>query len=263
MPGMSNARAQDIFRSMFGGGAFGAGDDDGADGLAGLLGGLQMGGMSMGGMSVGSMSTGGTPMGFMQMGGMPMSDMQMGGMHMGGIPTGHKRRRKAVQQGALQQGAPVRLAGLGSAHLNGERGTIEGFDPQRGRYQVAVNDSTIAVKPNNLQQVLSGVQVVNTSKDYLNGRTAPEAYFDGDKGRYVMSGLSDGHVALRPENILLPKATLVTIEGMQNRIDLNGSIARIQGWSGDRYTVELPSGEQVRLRLGAVTSSLVPVRQHQ
>ncbi|CAK0891866.1 unnamed protein product [Prorocentrum cordatum] len=247
--GMSSARAEDLFRSLFGGAGLGGGlgglggpGGPGGDGLAGLLGGL-------GGLGSASSSS-------------PSPE------RCGAAPK-RRRRGGGAPLGLLPDGTGVRLAGLSSAGLNGARGEVVGFDDERQRYLVAVGGGgsgtgSVAVRPCNLQQLLRGAEVVGTSRADLNGRVAAEAYFDADKGRYVVAGVADEPVALRPEHILrLPPSTLVTIEGMQRRTDLNGAQGRVLSASGERYTVELPSGEQVRVRLGAATSSLVPARQHQ
>jgi curved DNA-binding protein CbpA len=234
--GMSSTRAEDLFRSLFGGGPLGGAGGLGGDGLADLLGGL------------GSSSSSPSP------------------ERWGAAPK--RRRHGGCQRDSLPDGTGVRLAGLSSASLNGARGQVVGFDGERQRYLVAVSGggvggSTVAVKPSNLQQLLQGAEVVGTSRDQLNGRVAAEAYFDADKGRYVVTGVAEEPVALRPAHIRLPRSTLVTIEGMQKRTDLNGATGRVLSDDGERYTVELSSGEQVRVRLDAVTSSLALVRQHQ
>jgi hypothetical protein len=117
----------------------------------------------------------------------------------------------------------------------------------------------VAVKPSNLEQVLKGVEVLNTSRSDLNGRASTQAYFDRRRGRYMLDGVGQGTVALRPENVMLPVSTRVTIDGMQNRTDLNGMCGKIIAADEQRYTVQLQTGEQVRLRIDTVTASLVPV----
>merc|ERR1712110_1182430 len=89
-----------------------------------------------------------------------------------------------------------------------------------------------------------------------NGRISMQAYFDRNKGRYMLDGLGQDTVALQPANVWLPTSTRVTIEGMQNRRDLNGMCGKITAADDERYTVQLPTGEQVRVRIGAVTASL-------
>jgi hypothetical protein len=219
--GMSGARAEDIFSAFFGGGDPFGGDDS----LPNLLGNLRQGGMQ-------------------------------------GSRSGAKRYGRD-RSDELAVGTSVRLSGLQNAELNGARGEVLGFDTDKHRYQIALSNggAPVSIKPSNIQQVISGVEIVQTSRDELNGRMAKEAYFEIDKDRYVVDGISPNTILLRPGNVKLPSSTRVTVEGMQNRKDLNGMTCKILAADNERYTVQLQTGEQVRIRLDAVTSSLVPTKQ--
>jgi curved DNA-binding protein CbpA len=222
--GMSGSRAEDIFSAFFAGGdPFGN-----EDGLPNLLGSMRQGRMRGRG---------------------------------GGHNAGSERRRDRCDE--LTVGTLVRLSGLQNAAHNGARGEVLGFDNEKHRYQIALSSGGIpvSIKPSNIQQVLSGVEIVHTSREDLNGRTAKDAYFETEKDRYILDGISPNSLLLRPGNVKLPCSTRVTIEGMQNRTDLNGVTGKILAADDERYTVQLQTGEHVRVRLDAVTPSLVPVRQ--
>ena len=227
--GMDAARAEAMFAQFFGGGAGGGmggmhslfGDDDP---FAGLMGGR---------------------------------GMRMGGGGMGG--GGHKRRRRAAAVAAdiLPPGTVCRLAGLSAANLNGAAATVEELDANKMRYAVTLGDGqTISVKPSNLRQVISDARVVGTSKEELNGKVAASATYDSTSGRYVCEGLkADGtSISLKPENLILPPDCRVTIEGVTSRPGLNGKVGRVAGVERDRYVVQLPDNEQVKLRFGAVAA---------
>ena len=74
--------------------------------------------------------------------------------------------------------------------------------------------------------------------------------------RYVVEGITDKAIAIKPENLVLPPGTRVTITGVSSRPALNGQAGKIVGSDGtERYTVQLAqSGEQVRVKFGAVVS---------
>jgi hypothetical protein len=220
MDGMSNARAEDVFRAFFGSGDPIAGMGGfGDDGLSDLLRGMRPGGLNR--------------------------------------RAGNQRRvGKRKRANILPVGTCVRLAGLVNAKLNDARGQVVEFDEEKHRYKIMLQGQAVpvTVKPSNLEQVLNGVAVINTSRSDLNGRASTQAFFDRRRGRYMLDGVGQGTVALRPENVMLPVSTRVTIDGMQNRTDLNGMCGKIIAADEQRYTVQLQTGEQVRLRIDTVTA---------
>jgi len=223
--GMSNVRAEEIFRSFFGGaGSSGGIHGFGDDGFPDLF----------GGMTGRSRS-----------------------------PSMHRQNQRVRSERCdmLSKGALVRLAGLENGKLNGARGQVVDYDAVKQRYQVLLNDSgpLLSIKPSNIQQILRCVEVVGTSRSDVNGRIAKEAYYESDTDRYMLQGISQGTMAFRPANVRLPASTLVTIQGMRNRKDLNGKCGKVVAADDQRYTVQLQTGEQIRVRVDAVTTSLVPI----
>jgi len=101
---------------------------------------------------------------------------------------------------------------------------------------------------------VSEARVDFTSQDNLNGRIAASAVFESASGRWVVEGVSERPIAIKPENLVLPPGTRVTITGLSARADLNGQAATVVSSDGaERYTVELAaSGEQLKVRFGAV-----------
>lgn len=221
--GMSGSRADDILRAFFGNSDPFGGDDS----LPNLLPSTRQGGMQG---------------------------------KRGGYCGGMKQGRDRCDE--LAVGTSVRLFGLQNAALNGAHGKVLGFDEGKHRYQIALKSggNPVSIKPSSVQQVLSGVEIVHTSRDDLNGRIAEQAYFESGKDRYILDGISPNSILLRPGNIKLPCSARVTIEGMQNRTDLNGMTCKVLAADDERYTVQLQTGEHVRVRLESVTASLVPVR---
>ena len=82
---------------------------------------------------------------------------------------------------------------------------------------------------------------------------AASAVYDTASGRYVLEGISERPIAIKPENLVLPTGTRVTVAAVQSRPELNGQAGRVLSSDGvERYTVEMGSGEQLKLRFGAV-----------
>lgn len=189
----------------------------------------------------------------------------MGGGMMGGDGMGSRRTRQKNSSSSAQRidtlahGTTVRLCGLSQEQLNGRAATIEEYDENKGRYVVCVEKSSppLAVRPKNVRQVLSGLaRVVGTSQEAINGKVAATATYDAATGRYQCEGLKeDGSVlAIKPENLLLPKECTVTIDGVQSKPGLNGRVGRIRDIENERYVVQLDESEAVRLRFGCVAA---------
>merc|ERR1719502_397600 len=250
--GMDDARAAAMFQQFFGNGdPFGGGSDgsDDDDFLSQVLGRGRRGGMrGLGGLG----GLGGGPGGMGGLGGMG----GMGGMG-GGMP-GRRAQGGASRPDVLERGTPVKLIDLSSAAAyNGASGTISEWDESRQRYVVALGEGgTLSVKPANVRQVVSEARVVGTSQPQLNGKVAAAATYDTQSKRYRVEGLAGngGVVALKPENVVLPHKTRVTIDGVVSRPTLNGRSGRIIDVTNDRYVVEVPGEDPLKLRFGAVAA---------
>jgi curved DNA-binding protein CbpA len=236
--GMDAARAQEIFAQFFGNGSLGGlGADmahDGGDPFASLLG----GGGGLGGGLFGGMRPGG----------------------MGARTARHGRANSPDRPDRLPRNATVRLVDLSSSQHNGTVGQILDYDEGRSRYHVRLRGSggeTLSVRARNMRQVITDARVVGIQNDgALNGRVASAAMYDAAARRYKCEGLKVDHtvLALKPENVQLPKDCRVTIDGVQSRPALNGRIGNVVGVQGnDRYLVQLPE-ETLSLRFGAVAA---------
>merc|ERR1712070_374764 len=119
---------------------------------------------------------------------------------------GRSNKRERDRCDELAVGTLVRLFGLKNNTLNDARGEVLEFDEVKQRYQISLSSggNPVSIKPSNIQQVLSGVEIVHTSRDDLNGRVAEEAYFESEKGRYIINGISPNIILLRPGNVKLP-----------------------------------------------------------
>ena len=149
------------------------------------------------------------------------------------------------------------LLELSDASKNGSVARVEDFDDAKQRYVVTLADGvSIAVRPQNLRQVISEATIVGTSQRDLNGKTAAAATYDHASKRYRCEGLKhDGSVlSLRPENVILPQECRVKIDGVSSRKELNGRIGKVSGVENERYIVQLSNNEAVRLKFGAVAA---------
>jgi len=251
--GMDAARAEAIFNSFFAS----------MGGMSGP-GGVHVRGARLGGSAVRG-GLGGLGMEDDALAHMMMMDgfgVQSGNMSMRGVGTRrsrHGRPSRMDRVDTLQVGTTVCLADLTSEAHNGAVGTIESFDEERRRYVVRLHadGSTRAVRAANVRQIVTDAKVAGTSKLELNGRSVFAATYDRASKRYRCEGLrEDGTVlSLKPENVILPTDTRVTIDGVQTRPQLNGcvgSVAAVDVAAG-RYDVRLHD-EAIRVRFGAVTA---------
>lgn len=242
----------DPFAAMFGGGGGGMGGGGGGGmpgGLGSMFGGMQ-------GMP------GGGGVQFMQMGGggMPgMGGMQQQGMggFPGGMPGGPQRRPAPPAVDKLPPGTLIMVKGLVSAaHHNGEVGKVAGYDESKRRYVVNLEDTQIALKINNVQQIVQNVTVINLkSRPELNESTATLFDVDMRTGRYhVQVTRPRGHLSLAPGNVVLPVGTVVSIQGLVKGTQHNGKFGRVASVDrkDERYVVELASRETLRVKFANV-----------
>ena len=177
----------------------------------------------------------------------------------GARPYANPQTSTDLTSEVLPPGTTVKLTRLSNAKLVGAVGTIREFDRRKLRYTVAMSTgNSISVKPSNVQQIISDATVIGTSQAELNGRVAAAATYDAASKRYRVEGLTaDGTtLALKPENVVLPESTQVTIDGVQTRPTLNGKRGRIidVDTAASRYVVAT-GDEQLRLRFGTVVAA--------
>ena len=185
------------------------------------------------------------------MGGMP------GGFGGGrsSFPSAMPQRPREKRYDAIPEGTVVSLKGLVSrSELNGDRGTVQQFDPRSGRYIVVLEDSeeTMKVKPSNLLQhvhvKLHGLE----SKPEWNGEKATIIAWDAKNERYnvYVMGVSKA-MSLKPNNVILDNGTVGMITGLQSKPELNGKFGTIKSFNSDsgRYDVQLSKDKVLRLKL--------------
>jgi len=253
--GMSQEDAQRIFSQFFGGGdPFGGGFGGMGGGMGGMPGGVHI---NLGGGGPGM--RGGPQMDpfasmFGGMGGMPGG---MGGFGGGraSFPGATPQRPREKRYDAIPEGTVVSLKGLVSRpEMNGDRGTVQQYDPRSGRYIVVLEDSeeTMKVKPSNLLQhvhvKLHGLE----SKPEWNGEKATIIAWDAKNERYnvYVMGVSKA-MSLKPTNVILDNGTVGMITGLQSKPELNGTFGTIKSFNSDsgRYDVQLSKDKVLRLKL--------------
>ena len=266
--GMDTMRANQMFDSFFGNGATqgastgGSGISLGTDKLGINIAGT---GFNFSGNGAG-ISLFGKPIG-VNFGGSPQkqTSAQSGASSSaGGNTSGAANNSTATPavDGPLPAGTRVKLEGLtsGSEH-NGSVGRVERFDAAAQRYHVRLagdhGNSSIAVRLDNLRQVISSAKVVGCqTQPQLNGRVPAAVTYDRQSQRYRAEGLSENGatLALKPENLVLPAATQVTIDGVVSRPALNGKRGLIVDVEEERYVVQTGDGEKLRLKFGTVVA---------
>lgn len=191
----------------------------------------------------------------MSMGGMPGG---MGGMQggMGGMHPGMQQQRQARRPtyDAIPRGTVVSLKGLrNKPERNGDRGVIQSYNPQNGRYVVEIEDSdeTMAVKPSNLLQHvhcnLHGIE----SKPELNGRKGTIIAWNPNNERYSIYVMDVSKaVSLKPNNVVLENGTVGQIFGLTAKPELNGKWGTIKNFdkSAGRYDVQLSQDKIIRVK---------------
>eukprot|EP00931_Biecheleriopsis_adriatica_P089449 TRINITY_DN6357_c0_g1_i13.p1 TRINITY_DN6357_c0_g1~~TRINITY_DN6357_c0_g1_i13.p1 ORF type:complete len:339 (-),score=90.09 TRINITY_DN6357_c0_g1_i13:287-1303(-) len=235
--GMSAEQAEMLFASLFGGaGGAGFGGGRPPQGARVFFGG----------------PGGTTGLGGMPGGGIDLSDIFMS-MGMGGAQEERTQRRRGQEPCAMPSGQEVCILGLSkAAEHNGKRGQVQGFDSQRGRYEVSVEDgSSIWVKPENLTQLCNVEIHALKSKPELNGQRGNILGFDAVTGRYMLlvQGTTQTVVSLQPANCILNAGTCIKLNGL-SKAELNGQLARILevDTQSGRYKMEMQGGNQIKVK---------------
>jgi hypothetical protein len=269
---MSPEEAQAFFGDMFGG----------SDPFGGMFGDAHGGGFGRSSRGGGpgiqfSSNMGGfpgmTPMGGRGGGVDPMSILlsQMAGGGGGGgggfgMPSvgevggmGHGMKRKAAAEppryDAIPPGTVVSFKGLTKAsERNGDRGVIQRYLPESGRYIVELEDSeeTMSVKAVNLLQHVHVTVHDIESKPELNGKTGTILTWLPDKERYNIYVVALKIViSLKPGNVVLDAGTVAQITGVQSKPELNGKWGTIKEWirESNKYDVQLSAQQVLRLKV--------------
>jgi curved DNA-binding protein CbpA len=252
---MDARRAEEIFAQFFGGEDPFASMMGGGGGFGGAGGGprVQMGGMPPGMMFGGMGGMPGGMGGFQSMGG-------MGPGGMGGFGPGAGMKRPApvpTRLDAVKPGTMVTIHGLQSAaHLNGETATVVDYDQVKDRYVVNVEGESVALKPTNLQQIVKGVILQNIESDNsLNGKSGTLLKYDAEKDRYtVRLTVMNRAVSVKPDNVELPKGTVVTMRQLKSRPEVNGKRGTIVKFdrAAGRYQVQISQKETLSVKAGNV-----------
>merc|ERR1712048_341213 len=145
------------------------------------------------------------------------------------------------------------LHGLSKAiEHNGKSGEVMGYDEDRGRYKVQVQDGPLLwVKLTNLTQRCSveihGLQ----SKPELNGKRAEVLGFDTNAGRYMAlsQGPSPAMLSLQPGNCIVDEGTAVHLHGLSSEA-FNGALACVLevDRAAGRYRVQCRDGKQIKVK---------------
>ena len=149
------------------------------------------------------------------------------------------------------------LTQVNAAERNGDTARVESFLADKERYLVRADEDgeVLSLKPGNLQQLVRGVTLAGIEGEPgLNGKSGTLLKHDPAKDRYLVRlAALPRTVAVRPENVVLPAGTCVTIKGVVARPELNGrrgTVAQAFDAAAGRYVVAAGAagGEQLKLR---------------
>jgi hypothetical protein len=183
-----------------------------------------------------------------------------GGMPGMGGPGGGRqgssiRRPPEKRYDAIPKDTIVSFKDLQSRQdMNGDRGVVQSYDPQSGRYTVLVEDTDeqLKVKPSNLLQHVHGRVQGLESQPTLNGLRGTIMAWNEHKQRYNIYIMDLSKViSLRPANIVLDNGTVGKIEGLMAKPELNGKYGTIKAWirEANRYDIQLTASQIIRVKV--------------
>lgn len=225
---------REVFKMFFG--------EQGEDPFSVLFGNGGGGGGMFGGMGGGM---GGDPF-FSQFGGGggdPFASM------MGGSFGRRQQRPPANKPGILKKGTAVFVHSLnGAKQHNGKIGKISAYDEQKDRYNVDLGGNYVALKVDNIQQLIQNVEIVGIESrpEYNGKRGSIVSYKDG---RMVVQINGGAAMALMSSKLIVPDKTRVILHGLSQE-KFNGSKATVLNYdrAADRYLVETSRNQRIKVK---------------
>lgn len=141
------------------------------------------------------------------------------------------RSTNATNDGPFNQilpDTPVVIQDLvNSPHLNGQRGKVNQYNQQTERYLIKLdsNNVTIALKPENILQVLTIKILGLVSQPLFNGKEGTIVSYNNDRNRYVVRVSLPNEtkeISIKAQNIRIPDLSRVRLEGLENQPQWNG-----------------------------------------
>lgn len=157
---------------------------------------------------------------------------------------------------AIAVGTHVVIRGLQSApQHNGKTGRILRYDGSKGRYDVALGDITLSLKPQSLTQRCK-VRIVNyEAKPELNGKYGEIVNYDSSTQQYMLL-MQDSPVAVSMDRsyCMLELGTSVIVSGLSQE-RFNSQLAEIVEVHPEaaRYSILCQTGETIKVKFDKVT----------
>lgn len=149
----------------------------------------------------------------------------------------------------ISNGVNVKIKGLvNNTSLNGKLGVVKGYNNEKKRYQITIQNETKMLKRKNIQQLVEGT-VIGTNKQELNGRKCNILSYNNGTDRYQVQ-IGRKIVNIKPEHIIVDDDTCIEIRNIQSDQSLNGRFGRIKSFNQakHRYNIALPD-KQISLKL--------------
>tara|TARA_B100000795_G_C22728872_1_gene410563 strand:+ start:72 stop:1046 length:975 start_codon:yes stop_codon:yes gene_type:complete len=223
--------SRDIFKAFFG-------DEDPFSSMFGGGGGNGGGGFSSFGGGGGGMP--------------PEMKMMFGGMS-GMSGFGQPQSRAPIDpEGAIKKNTMVYISQLQSASQhNGKTGKVLKFDEAKERYTIEIDDGSVrlALKQNNLTQIINVTVVDIESRPEFNGQQGTIRGWQTETGRYAVQLSSGQAMGLLPSKVQLPIGTRVTLQGLNSR-EKNGVRGEIKQYDTTvgRYIVRTFDGQALKVK---------------
>ena len=157
-----------------------------------------------------------------------------------------------VKPDIISNGVNVRIKELvNNSELNDKLGIIKGYNQDKDRYQVKIDNDVKMLKRKNLQQLVNGL-ILGTNKQELNGRKCKVLNYNSDTQRYQVQ-VRQKIINIKPSNVVIDDNTCVEIRNIQSNPSLNSRCGRIKSYNQTkkRYNIALPD-KHISLKLSNV-----------
>ena len=135
--------------------------------------------------------------------------------------------------------------------LNSTTGKVKGYNKIKNRYNIQTDSGKIiALKPDNLKEILIFKAYNLESQQNLNGKRGQIIGLDHTNNRYRVI-LDNNMISLKPENIILESGHCVKLQGIISQPQLNNKIVKIKDFEFDKnkYVVQISESKLIKVKI--------------
>ncbi len=144
---------------------------------------------------------------------------------------------------------------LNNTQLNNTTGTIKSFNRIKNRYNVKTeNSKLVALKPENVKEILTFKVVKLESQKNLNGQMGQIIGLDHTNNRYRVI-VNNNMISLKQDNIIISDNHCVRLQGIISQPDLNNKVVKIKSYDTNlnKYVVQISESKLIKVKIDNIS----------